>query len=441
MSLLDSIIENHGSAPKVLSTQNDLNKINWVAGLSDPGEMIGCGMYQQLRRHAGEADAAYQARIEVELQALPADVRNKITTAMKAAATKRAGLDTSGGRVRVMVAGQLPWHGLGVNVDKAVTSEEAIKLAGLDWDVKKVQLHYSINGVDHVANDTFGIVRLDTDEYLGSVGSRYKPIQNVHGFDFLDGVLSDFGAKYETAGSLYGGKQVWMLAHLPKQAFTINGGDEIEPYVIFSNCHDGSGSAWCYPTSVRVVCANTFRLSKGEKSKGLSIRHTGNVKDKIKVAQTALGFAVQSFEQFKEDAETMYHKKIEIESYASELLDAVLDITQAEVDKGADVLAAAITKDSVQRDLEVKKLQKKIDKREKVLEEILERYEGERCGFGDMRGTAWAGFNAVTEYADHSKQGRKVGDEEERASRRFESVLIGEMDNMKQVAYEMAMKA
>ena len=50
-------------------------------------------------------------------------------------------------------------------------------------------------------------------------GNRYKPIQNEEGFAFLDGVLEEYGARYETAGSLYGGSQVWMLAHLPRHLF------------------------------------------------------------------------------------------------------------------------------------------------------------------------------------------------------------------------------
>ena len=32
----------------------------------------------------------------------------------------------------MMYAGDRPWHGLGVKVDGAVTSEEAIKKSGLD---------------------------------------------------------------------------------------------------------------------------------------------------------------------------------------------------------------------------------------------------------------------------------------------------------------------
>jgi hypothetical protein len=39
-----------------------------------------------------------------------------------------------------MVAGKPAWHKLGVNVAEAVSSKDALRLAGLDWQVKKQPL-------------------------------------------------------------------------------------------------------------------------------------------------------------------------------------------------------------------------------------------------------------------------------------------------------------
>src|SRR5262249_10838925 len=149
---------------------------------------------------------------------------------------------------------------------------------------------------------------------------------------------------------------------------------------------DGSGAAWCYPTSVRVVCANTFRVSRKERHKGLSIRHTGNVKDKLAIARQALRFAADSFETFKEAAGVMYHKPVDIKHYASDVLDAVLEVTQADAIKGADALAATLQVTEAQRALEAKSFERKIERRAEVLEDILNRYESERCGTA-VRGT------------------------------------------------------
>jgi hypothetical protein len=87
------------------------------------------------------------------------------------------------------------------------------------------------------AADAYAMVRKDTGGHLGTVGKRYSAIQNAQAFDFLDGVLGEFGARYETAGSLYGGQKVWMLAHMPKQAFQLQAGT-------------GLSLTWCSATAM-----------------------------------------------------------------------------------------------------------------------------------------------------------------------------------------------
>ena len=226
-----------------------------------------------------------------------------------------------------------------------------------------------------------------------------------------------------------------MLAHLPQQRFSVRNGDVVEPYVIFTNPHDGSGKAYCYPTTERVVCANTYRISQGERTKGIGIRHTGNVRTKIQDAQAALGIAVQGFEEFKEAAEQMARTPFEIRHYANDVLDAVLDVTEAQAKLGADVLAATLDVTEAGLELARKEFSKKIERRAGVLDDILGIYESERC---EPKGTLWASWNAVTESADHRKPGRQSKDAELRASRRFESVLVGDADELKQAAYTQA---
>ena len=61
----------------------------------------------------------------------------------------------------------VPWHGLGVSVEEAPTSEEAIRLAGLDWIVKQSPV-YTDSGLEipgYKAN-----VRSSDNIILGIVG-------------------------------------------------------------------------------------------------------------------------------------------------------------------------------------------------------------------------------------------------------------------------------
>lgn len=94
-----------------------------------------------------------------------------------------------------------------------------------------------------------------------------------------------------------------------------------------------------------------------------------------------------------------------------------------------------------ERELEAKKFSRKIERRGEVLTDILNHYESPENGIGGMRGTAWAGLNAVTSFADHSGlASHRKGSDESKASRQFDSVLTGDDDELKQVAYQQALQ-
>lgn len=121
-----------------------------------------------------------------------------------------------------------PWHGLGVVVEDAPSSKEALNLAGLDWRVVQKPLFTNSGLVEgYKAN-----VRDSDNSVLGVVTDRYKVVQNTEAFAFTDNLLGE-GVKYETAGSLQGGKKVWLLARLPREYIMY--GERITPYLVFSN--------------------------------------------------------------------------------------------------------------------------------------------------------------------------------------------------------------
>jgi len=74
-----------------------------------------------------------------------------------------------------------PWHGLGKVISDALNSEEAIRLAGLDWNVYQQNL-ITENGLSvsgYKAN-----FRDSDDSVLGIVSDRYKIVQNQEAFQF-----------------------------------------------------------------------------------------------------------------------------------------------------------------------------------------------------------------------------------------------------------------
>ena len=175
-----------------------------------------------------------------------------------------------------------PWHGLGTMVAEAPNSNDALRLAGLNWKVLQEPVYTEnkelIQG--YKAN-----VR-DTDrKVLGVVTDRYKVIQNEEAFAFTDTLLGE-GVRYETAGSLQEGRRVWMLARLPREF--IIGGERISPYMVFSNTHDGSGAVKTALTPIRVVCNNTLNLALRTAKRSWSMIHTGDISGKIEEAKNTL---------------------------------------------------------------------------------------------------------------------------------------------------------
>lgn len=429
------------SAPVVVSENHDVNTITVEeSAVTNAMAFVTGGAAWD----AAEYGISRETAAAMIAAANTPEARERVLADLRQRAIRRAGLDTTGGTVAVMVAGKAPWHGLGVNVADAVTSDQAIRLAGLNWRVEATDLFYTApDGTSRKANGVRGIVRQDSGAMLGSVGSRYKPIQNAEAFGFMDALLSDFGARYETAGSIFGGEKVWMMVRLPAQAFAVNGSDRVEPYAIFTNPHDGSGAAYCFPTTERVVCANTFRVaSQGRGNKGISIRHTGDVKARVKSAQCAMGLAVKGFESFAETAQAMAATRIDPKEYASNVLDRVLAVTAAQAAAGFDLMEGVLMMTEAEQAAKRAEFDNECEKRENILEDILTRYESEKNGVNGMRGSVWAAFNSVTESADHGAAGgRYTGEQVARASRRFDSVLNGRADEVKQVAYTLATAA
>ena len=175
-----------------------------------------------------------------------------------------------------------PWHGLGVCVENALNSAEALKASGLDWNV----IQQPIMTEDSVPIPGYKANIRDTDNrVLGVVSDRYRVVQNSEAFAFTDALLGE-GVKYETAGSLQDGKKIWLLAKLPDKY--IIEGEQIEPYLVFSSSHDGSGAIKVAMTPVRVVCQNTLNLALSSAKRIWSTVHVGELSAKMNEAHNTL---------------------------------------------------------------------------------------------------------------------------------------------------------
>lgn len=218
------------------------------------------------------------------------------------------------------------WHGLGTVVEEAPTPYDALCLANLNWDVAFTngvggQVEYpSMMEGDTVrpvhANDWKLVVRMDNNDVLGCVSKNYSAIQNKTVADFAEALAEGNDiVKVESAGSLFGGKRVFYL--LKSESFDVGANDEVVPYILLSNSHDGSLSFSARPTSIRVVCDNTLTWALNGSNRNIfRLKHTKNLMANINEARKALELYAKGVPVFKEKCDML--QKIEFSGRMSE---------------------------------------------------------------------------------------------------------------------------
>lgn len=207
-----------------------------------------------------------------------------------------------------------PWHGLGTQVATALTSADAITQAGLDWTVVQRPVVVDNREVPNfVAN-----VRETDGNVLGIVSDRYQIVQNAEAFSFTDNLIGN-DVRYDTAGSLRNGKTIWLLAKMPSTSIL---GDAIDPYLVFTNSHDGFGAIKVALSPIRVVCNNTLNLALSSASRSWTTKHIGNIEAKLSEARRTLELANDYMSALNNKADELANSPIklgEVETFISEL--------------------------------------------------------------------------------------------------------------------------
>jgi phage/plasmid-like protein (TIGR03299 family) len=287
------------------------------------------------------------------------------------------------------------WHALGQSGLGGMTADVALKEAHLaGWDLRKLPLSVQTEGGLYIpVPDRFAVVRnnpiIDGQvDVLGDVGKAYRIWQNEELCSLLDTLVDESGAHYETAGALDGGRKVFITMKIPSH-IKIGGVDPVDLYLAIVTSHDGSMSHTLMVTPVRIVCQNTLNCAFGNHSYMFKVRHTKG-SDKIMAAQARelLGMSFNYMDAFQADAEKMIQATLTQQRFE--------EIIAKEF--GAKEGAAAAT----------------VTRAEKKLDQMAELFADSHTHEG-VRSTVWAGFNALTEWADHFAPTRGDQQDEDRA--------------------------
>jgi hypothetical protein len=209
---------------------------------------------------------------------------------------------------------------------------------------------------------------------VGVVGSRYKTIQNSEAFDFCTNLVDDGDALFEAAGSLGGGKKVFMAMRLPRE-IKIGGQDLVNQYLLVTNTHDGTEPLIATITSVRFACTNQIAGITRDAHSQFRFRHSASTMGRLQDAREALALSWEYTNEF--------------EQLANRLLDTPM--SDYEFKKFIDAqFPIKVNADEPSK--------KAVTVNDNMKSELVELWKSETQA--SIANTRWAAYNAVVEYAD-----------------------------------------
>lgn len=289
-------------------------------------------------------------------------------------------LDINAGQASFVSAREDAWHALGTVLPDTFTAGEAMthgRLGG--WNVRKEPIYTLVNGQQLIVPDRYAVVRDNPvvqglSDVLGDVGKVYHVIQNEELAGLLDALVDESGAHFETAGAIDGGRRVFITMKLPGH-LKVGGVDPVGQYLAAMTSHDGSMQTTLMVTPVRIVCQNTMNLAFQNSSHMFKVRHTsGAPKMMMHQAREALEFTFKYLEGFQAEAEQLINTTM-----TQRVFEKIIDR-----EFGAPETASLAAQTRAQN---------KIDE--------MARLFSDSHTHAGVRDTAWAGLNALTEWADH----------------------------------------
>ena len=311
-------------------------------------------------------------------------------------------------------AGQVPWHGLGQQVDPSVDVDTMLVASGLDWKVlKKPMFHKMDDGELSGVPDFYALVRDKDNKSLGVCGKEYVPTQNKQALEFFRRWTEAGHMRLETAGALDGGRQMWALAKI-EDTFSLFKEDKVDGYLLLSSPHIWGKSLVVKFTPIRVVCQNTLTMAMNSGGESFRMPHRYEFgTEMMKTAEEALGIARDKLGIFKRQAEVMATAKCDAQAYYRFLMKLFSPADFKQLDKNDELTIADLNRNAYQ------------------VAAVLNNQPGARMKSSD--GTWWGALNSLTYWVDHQS-----GRERDTA---LMAAWFGSKAKLKEQALELAFAA
>lgn len=322
----------------------------------------------------------------------------------------------------------LPWHvALSRRLDVPelmqeagglLKAQDALQIGGLAFDVLQEPIHRmsgktaSRHKVYEVIEGWVANVRQDTGATLGIVKPTYKVLQNIDAFAFADALVDSGDAKYETAGSLFGGKLIFLSMEVPDEIHVEGDPSDYRLFLVISNGHDGRHATEAFVTVERTMCKNTLKAGRKGSISHWTIRHTSGLDGRLQTAREALGLSFRYAESFAQTASDLVAKPL-AERQVEEIIRSLFPVPERDQDRPERFPMTVAGK-------------------------VLEVYNTSPS-IEPLKGNAYGVLNAVTEYLDHVQEyrGRVTTSDEVRA----DSLMFGGTAEIKkQAALDLLVK-
>lgn len=303
-------------------------------------------------------------------------------------------LEFKDGKASFFSVAETAWHKEGMVLDKAPSFAEAIELANLNYDVEKRPTAYQCftpDGDSYMKSSAsaFVTVRTDTQQELGAVGKDYQPLQNLEAFRVLEPLIDSGLATIETGGVLRDGADAWMLTrwNLDKFGPVVREifGNEVVPFGLLANNHNGRRGIVLQDTNVRVVCANTLGFAEGETTHRIVVKHGKDARSNVVDAATKLwGGLIERYEVLALQYKALKAITLREEQFTAAVLD----------------LIAPDPRHAASFNPEAKLAEMVVERAERKRTVIRALWENGKGHTGDHSG--WEAYNAAVEAIDHN---------------------------------------
>ena len=293
---------------------------------------------------------------------------------------------------------------IGVDISKASDFDEVMNMAGFDFNVEKVPAH---TPEGDVVPGHFLIRRSDTLQNFAVMRRRYTAIPMDEMFRPFHEMVQQYGAKYEGAGLIDGGKKAWISAKLTN-SFSLEArpGDKVENRIMALGTNDGTKRNAYFGMSSRIFCNNQLRtIMQNANESEYWISHTKNWENRLESAKNGFSAALRGLQSFEKLANAL--NKVNMTSDECRGFTSLL-LPDPERQK-----------DMKGKDIEVRPTSRISNRREKIVDLFCN-------GAGNLGATRWDALNGLTEYVNHhnninklEKGGRQA------AERRMVSTLMG----------------